>query len=191
MSDIGGFSLSMFIIIWIAFSIIVGAIADQRGRDAIVFFFTALILSPLIAIIILIAIPAVTPPDPQKTQCPHCHGLVDRHVECCMHCRRDIQWHAEPALLSASIKSEISDISDLAECQYCGRMFSFNSNGQDDVACTHCTMMNTVRTEQVKDLCFTECPECGKNISLQLNNRLVETLCPFCQAILKLDPAVA
>lgn len=195
MSDGEFFALFMVMVIWVAFAVIVGQIAKRRGREASDFFFAALFLSPLIALIILIAIPIVIPPDPQKTQCPHCHGLVDRDVECCMHCARDINWGSK----AKTSRQENKQVNVPALVMLPLLVPSDTAQRKEDVSLEKDTgnslqLQNTrSRPSAIVPLVpyEVECPECRKTFSVKSNRGIVEDLCPHCQAILKLDTAVA
>ena len=55
--------MEIFVVVWIVLALMVGFAANARGRGPIAWFFLAVILSPLIAIIFLIAFPAVRADD--------------------------------------------------------------------------------------------------------------------------------
>lgn len=75
---------------WIVFSAVVGVIADNKGRFGIGYFFLSLILSPLIGLILAVALPAVSKndgPSPKThVRCPDCRELVLKDARKCKHC---------------------------------------------------------------------------------------------------------
>lgn len=87
-----------FLFLWPFFSILVGVFASRRGRSGIGWFLCALLLSPLLAWIALLAIgPSAPPaaygvanaevPSPEThVRCPDCRELVRRDARKCKHC---------------------------------------------------------------------------------------------------------
>jgi len=189
------------IITWVIISLVVGYLAGQRGRDPFEFFLLSLVISPLIAFLILIALPIKNPDEQQKVKCPHCHGLIDEGVKCCMHCRRDIEWKVivqdfpkndlDTSLSEIPQKVDTVD-GDLIDCQHCGKMF-LHCRTEDGIACCpHCRCPQRIPLKQVKEEAFkADCPDCGKTFPIRANLGIIETLCPHCQTILKLDTAIS
>lgn len=75
---------------WFIFSFIAGVIADSKGRFGIGYFFLSLILSPLVGLILAVALPAVSKndgPSPKThVRCPDCRELVLKDARKCKHC---------------------------------------------------------------------------------------------------------
>lgn len=68
----------MFFIIWILFSIGVGVLASNRGRNGLWWTFVSLVGSPLLALIVLIFIPDLTA---QETQMIQVQNEYSRRIE--------------------------------------------------------------------------------------------------------------
>ena len=77
-----------FLLGWLAFSIVVGMIADSRGRGGLFWFFISIILSPLLGVIMLLLMPVVAKePTPEThVKCPECAELVLKEAKLCKHC---------------------------------------------------------------------------------------------------------
>jgi len=82
---------------WIAFSVIAGAIAANKGRSAFGFFLLAVILSPLIGIICaLIARPNTGRVESEMLEkytmrrCPYCAELVRFEAVKCRFCQSEL-----------------------------------------------------------------------------------------------------
>lgn len=85
-------------IFWLILALVVGVAAGSRGRSGFGWFLIAILLSPLIAIIILLVLPklgeAGAPRSPSgdvisertHTRCPACMELVRRDAVKCRHC---------------------------------------------------------------------------------------------------------
>ena len=195
------FGVFFAILVWGLISLVVGYLAGQRGRGVFEFFLLSLLISPLLAFLIMIALPIKNQNDMQKVQCPHCHGLVDNGVKCCMHCRRDIEWPViKEDLPAPEVEVQTPDPSHVAafegtiiECLHCKKMYSSPRDDKHFYApCTHCGTMNPVKNKVPPDPQFeADCPECGKPFPVRQGLGIIETLCPHCQSILKLDTAAA
>lgn len=76
---------------WFIFAIGVGVIASSRGRDGFGWFFLAMVISPIIAVVIVALIPSLKPvpgaPNPRThVKCPDCAELVLAEARVCKHC---------------------------------------------------------------------------------------------------------
>lgn len=76
---------------WIIFSVVVAVIAESRHRSRAGWFFLSLILSPLIGLILAVALPSLKPPPGTPTpethvRCPDCAELVLNEAKVCKHC---------------------------------------------------------------------------------------------------------
>lgn len=169
------FQILMLIVIWIAFAVIVGAVASQRGREGALFFLLALVVSPLIALFIVVALPAMPKADQSTAKCPHCRGLVERGVKCCMHCTRVIYWHDKDGILLATDTPMDAARSTIAHPTPAKAPIS--------------AQLTTV--EKPPEILEAECPDCGKTFPIRLGSTPREEMCPHCQSILKIDASVA
>ncbi len=90
---------------WVIGAIIVGAAASNlRGRNAFAWFCVALILSPLLAGLLVLAGPdlnrqraAVTEARGSR-QCPFCAETIKREAQVCRYCGGDLSAHPPPQL---------------------------------------------------------------------------------------------
>src|SRR6266404_6211233 len=87
--QVGGLTETMAIaIVWLALAIATAFAANARGRNPFGWLFLALIISPVLALILLVAFPPRRA-GPSK-QCKFCRSEVHRDATICPHCRQDI-----------------------------------------------------------------------------------------------------
>jgi hypothetical protein len=81
---------------WILCSIVVGVIANSRGRGTLTWFFVSVLISPLLALILVLVMgrppgspdPAnpEAPREETHVRCPACRELVRKDARKCKHC---------------------------------------------------------------------------------------------------------
>lgn len=91
------------IVIYLALCVAVGAVANSRGRHGPGWFLVSLLISPLIAVIIVLIMPTAHPADlaraqvdsePQK-RCPYCAELVNFRAIKCRHCGSELELESD------------------------------------------------------------------------------------------------
>ncbi len=87
-----------FVLFWLVGAIVVAVIASNRGRSGFGWFLLSLVLSPLICLILVLALgktgAAAAPRDEagqvitteSHVRCPDCRELVRRDARKCKHC---------------------------------------------------------------------------------------------------------
>jgi hypothetical protein len=76
--------------LWIATSLVVATVAAARGKNVLAWFGLSLIVSPLITLLALLALPSE---QPGYLSCPHCGEAILPTANVCPHCR--LPLHAE------------------------------------------------------------------------------------------------
>lgn len=84
----------MIILSWIVGSVVVSLVASARGRSGVGFFFLSLLLSPVIGLVLALALPSKVlrseggEPITAAThvRCPDCREFVRRDAVRCKHC---------------------------------------------------------------------------------------------------------
>jgi hypothetical protein len=120
--------ISIGLFFWILPSIGVGWIATQKGRSGAGFFLLSLLISPVIAVLVLIALPVVAPRAHASSAsgfvlCLNCRRPISNRAIECRFCktnqaseRRKIEM-LESARLAASAKPDPAD--DTRPCPMC------------------------------------------------------------------------
>lgn len=84
-----------FVVGWLVLSVVVGVVASARGRSGFGYFLLAAVLSPLVGLVLALALPAKFQPvaaDPDRptpethVRCPDCRELVRADARKCKHC---------------------------------------------------------------------------------------------------------
>lgn len=88
--------MEFMILFWLGGAIIVGIIADSKGRFGIGYFVASLFVTPLLTGILVLALPNLkvlkaaaangTPTPETHVKCPDCRELVMRDARKCKHC---------------------------------------------------------------------------------------------------------
>jgi hypothetical protein len=80
------------IIFWLIASIIVGVIASSRGRSGGGWFLLSLLISPLLTIVPVLALPKQMTRRQalQLRACPFCAEVIRREAKVCKHCHHEV-----------------------------------------------------------------------------------------------------
>lgn len=78
--------MAIFVLIWIAFSIMVGVAADSRGREWAPWALLSLLTSPLLGFILLLAVGAPKPNARTHKKCAACAEWCANEAKVCKHC---------------------------------------------------------------------------------------------------------
>ena len=86
-----------FFVLWVGLSVVIAAMAHNRGRSGFGWFWLSLLISPLVALIAVLvagehkeAIDGRALADGTMRKCPQCAELVRVEAKICKHCRSDI-----------------------------------------------------------------------------------------------------
>lgn len=79
-----------WVIGWFGFALVVGVLAGHRGRNGAGWFFLSLAISPLLAGVLLMALPKQENLAGGLRKCPACAELVKSEAKVCRYCHRDL-----------------------------------------------------------------------------------------------------
>lgn len=108
-----------YVLIWIVLCFVVAYVAGQKGRSGAGMFFLSLFLSPLVGLLVVIALPALapseaTPKGSDIVMCRSCGNPKRRDRPRCSRC-----GNADEADLPAA--------SNLKKCEICAEMIQFEA----------------------------------------------------------------
>jgi hypothetical protein len=89
----GDYLMFWALVFWCGFAAAVGILAGNKGRNGFGWFVLALIISPLLAGILALAVSDLASEKSQRTgyvECPHCAEMVKAKARICPHCRLDL-----------------------------------------------------------------------------------------------------
>ncbi len=94
---------------WLVLSIVIGIGAASRGRSGFGWFLLSILISPLIALILLLLMPskAARPDEPNPdthVRCPDCAELVLAEARVCKHCGCKLVPASEQAARKQAVK---------------------------------------------------------------------------------------
>lgn len=93
-------------VLWIIFAVIVALVANSRQRNAIGWFLLACVISPLLAFILLVAMPSqrggggpswMEVREGKAKRCPFCAEFIQPKAIVCKHCGRDLLPNVQPS----------------------------------------------------------------------------------------------
>lgn len=83
--------LQLFFVGHIILAFVAGSVASSKGRSSVRYFLLSLIFSFFVAILVLLAVPAVKAVSTEETrECPFCAEQVLARARVCKHCAKEI-----------------------------------------------------------------------------------------------------
>jgi YD repeat-containing protein len=79
-----------YLFVWIGLSVVVAVAANSRGRNQGGWLLLSLVISPLIAGLLLFALPKLEKQMRDLRKCPACAEWVKREARICKHCGREL-----------------------------------------------------------------------------------------------------
>jgi hypothetical protein len=113
-------TLTLFLWFYLVGSIVVGFIAQARGRSAIGWFALSLLLSPLSTVAMMGLMPSLRT-GPWERHCEHCDGMIDSQASECVHCQKEVTPLPGDAFQKRTRCPECAELIllEAKRCRYC------------------------------------------------------------------------
>lgn len=97
------------LIVWVAFAFIVAYVAGQKNRSKAGFFWLSIFLSPLIGLLVAIAIPRGSKNSKRLSECPYCKEEIVVDALVCRHCGKELDPETQQKEVLAKVKEMEAD----------------------------------------------------------------------------------
>jgi hypothetical protein len=97
------------LIVWVAMSFIVAYVAGQKNRSKAGFFWLSIFLSPLIGLLVAIAIPRGSKNSKRLSECPYCKEEIVVDALVCRHCGKELHPETQQKEVLAKVKEMEAD----------------------------------------------------------------------------------
>jgi hypothetical protein len=93
-----GSALIIYLFVNVGLSVLVGIVADKKGRSFAAFFFLSLVVSFLVGILVILAMPQGEGGSAAvgRVECPFCKEKINARAVVCKHCGKDVEPQSEP-----------------------------------------------------------------------------------------------
>ena len=81
-------------LLWLAFAVVVGVLASSRGRFGFGWFLLSAMFTPIIPLILVLALPPAGPNSKQR-KCPECQEIISREATKCKHCHAHLKTESD------------------------------------------------------------------------------------------------
>jgi len=112
---------------WLLFSAVVGVIAASWGRSGFSWFLMAMLLSPLLMVIVLLAKGKPGPERDEFKRCPSCKKVVSETAVICSACNFDFSRPVELEKVCPRCAETIKKAAKV--CRFCSAELTATSNG--------------------------------------------------------------
>lgn len=81
------------VLLWLVLCFVVASVANSKGRSGFVWLLISLVLSPVLALVLVLVLKQQGPNSKQR-RCPECMEIVHRAALKCKHCHADLTREA-------------------------------------------------------------------------------------------------
>ena len=100
------------LIVWVGLTIVIGVLANSRGRSGFGWFLLSWIITPLIAGLLALVLPNLRLRQVQETErrqsktCPYCAELIKAEAVVCKHCGKDVPANKTIGIVAPSLSAK-------------------------------------------------------------------------------------